>query len=518
LPPDERAAFCINTLKDLNKLQQSLYNPDWRSLDAVQLIKKGAHMTRTNIWWIRRDFRLHDNPSLTAAVKDAASLIPLFIIEPALMQTAAPKRKAFLVNALADLDRKLREKGSQLIVREGPASQAFHQLAEEQDNPFSIFAHEDFSPFSRQRDQAVSKDHALTLCPGVVLRHPESILKDDGDPYIVYTPYKTKWYQQHPLPTPADCIPAPESLPQLPKGIHSIPLRETPPPPDQFPAKAAEALRRLTEFTQSDIRQYQSRRDRLDLDGTSRLSPYLRFGLVSAREAFAQAQIAFLQASDSESRQEIRTWMDELVWREFYTAILYHFPGVTDGPFREAYSRLRWRQAPEDLKAWQEGQTGYPVVDACMRQLKETGWMHNRGRMIAASFLTKDLLINWQEGEAWFMAHLVDGDPAANNGGWQWAAGTGTDAAPYFRIFNPVLQGQKHDPDGKYIARWVPELAKLPPKFRHEPWKMSASDSRKYDFTPGEDYPFRIVDHKFARQRTLDAYKQARETHQEEAA
>jgi deoxyribodipyrimidine photo-lyase len=202
--------------------------------------------------------------------------------------------------------------------------------------------------------------------------------------------------------------------------------------------------------------------------------------------------------------------MDELVWREFYAAILYHFPRVLEGPFREKYQDIPWRDAPADLHAWQEGQTGFPIVDACMRQLKKTGWMHNRGRMIAASFLTKDLLINWQQGEAWFMSHLIDGDPAANNGGWQWTACTGTDAAPYFRIFNPVLQGQKHDPDGAFIAQWVPELKSLPVKYRHEPWELPEKDGATYHFTYGRDYPARIVKHTFARDRTLAAYRSAR--------
>jgi deoxyribodipyrimidine photo-lyase len=279
---------------------------------------------------------------------------------------------------------------------------------------------------------------------------------------------------------------------------------------DGFPATASEAQTRLTAFTSGAIQHYNSKRDRLDLNGTSRLSPYLRFGLISAREAFAQSQIAFLQANDDQTRAEIRTWMDELVWREFYTAILYHFPGVMVGPFREQYRDISRREAPEDLQAWQEGQTGYPIVDACMRQLKETGWMHNRGRMITASFLVKDLLIHWQLGEAWFIDNLIDGDPAANNGGWQWTAGTGTDAAAYFRIFNPVLQGKKHDPEGVYIARWVPELKSLPVKYRHEPWKLSDKDAAKYHFEYGKDYPERIVDHSFARKRTLAAYKSAR--------
>jgi deoxyribodipyrimidine photo-lyase len=260
-------------------------------------------------------------------------------------------------------------------------------------------------------------------------------------------------------------------------------------------------------FTKDNIRRYNSQRNRLDLEGTSRLSPYLRFGLISAREALAHAQIALLQAKTDTTRAEVQTWINELIWREFYTAILYHFPHVLKRPFREDYQHIPWRKAPEDLQAWQKGETGYPVVDACMRQLLETGWMHNRGRMIAASFLVKDLLINWQEGEAWFMRNLVDGDPAANNGGWQWTAGTGTDAAPYFRIFNPVTQGLKCDPDGEFIARWVPELQDLPIPFRHEPWKLSPEQADQFNFHLGVDYPHRLVDHAFARDRTLEAYK-----------
>jgi len=465
-------------------------------------------MTKTKIWWIRRDIRLHDNQTLQAALEDAQHLVPLFIIEPQLMSDAAPKRRSFLLAALSDLDQQLRQRGSQLIVRQGPAKEALNTLMTELDDA-EIFAHEDFSPFARQRDAEIKERFGLDLTPGVLLRHPTSILKDDGDPYVVYTPYKNKWYEE-PLPTPANCLPIPDSLPPLPEKIETenLPIAEE--TVSDFPGTSQEAQKRLSDFIANDIHAYESRRDRLDLEGTSRLSPYLRFGLISVREAFAQAQIAYIQAQKDQDRSEIRTWMDELVWREFYTAILYHFPRVMDGPFREDYENIRWRDAQEDLQAWQQGQTGYPIVDACMRQLLKTGWMHNRGRMIVASFLTKDLLINWQLGEAWFMANLVDGDPAANNGGWQWSAGTGTDAAPYFRIFNPVLQSQKHDPEGEYIAKWVPELRDLPVKFRHEPWKMRAQEAKEYNFMLGEDYPQRIVDHKFARERTLNAYKSAR--------
>lgn len=465
-------------------------------------------MRQTHIWWIRRDIRLHDNQALEAACLGADQLVPLFIIEPELMDQAGDRRRAFLLNALADLDQQLRTLGSRLIIRQGPTSNALQSLREELGD-VHIFAHEDFSPFARRRDQAVAEVMNLNLFPGVVFQHPEKVLKDDGDPYVVYTPYKHKWYTQ-PLPTPADCLPAPAALPPLPGGLESIDLWPFT-PLNEFPTTSEHGLERLMSFIADDIHHYYSLRNRLDLDGTSRLSPYLRFGLISAREAFAHAHIALLQAVTDAARKEIQTWLDELVWREFYTAILYHFPRVLGQPFRQDYENIPWRQAADDLAAWQHGQTGYPIVDACMRQLLATGWMHNRGRMITASFLTKDLLINWQEGEAWFMHNLVDGDPAANNGGWQWTAGTGTDAAPYFRIFNPITQGLKFDPDGDYIARWVPELRELPIPFRHEPWKLNSEDAAKFNFRPGVDYPHQLVDHAFARQRTLAAYKIARE-------
>ena len=465
-------------------------------------------MRRTSIWWIRRDIRLEDNQALVSAIENAENLIPLFILEPHLMSNAAPKRRAFLLHALSDLDQALRKLGTRLILRQDPALHALQHLSNEI-KIHEIFAHEDYSPYARQRDQTVQQRFTLHLLPGVTYHPPKEILKDDGDPYVVFTPYKNKWYTL-PLPTPADCLPAPISLPPLPNGLSSESLPAYT-PVETFPGTADEAKTRLQSFTTEKIHHYHSRRDFLAQDGTSRLSPYLRFGLISAREALTHAQMVYILAKNPAERSEIRTWMDELVWREFYIAILYHFPRVMQGPFRPDYQNIPWRDAPADLKAWQNGETGYPIVDACMRQLLQTGWMHNRGRMIAASFLTKDLLINWQAGEEWFMKNLVDGDPAANNGGWQWSAGTGTDAAPYFRIFNPITQGKKFDPDGEYIARWVPELRELPSQYRHEPWKIPASTAQKSGFHPGKDYPHPIVDHSFARQRTIDAYRSARQ-------
>jgi deoxyribodipyrimidine photo-lyase len=233
--------------------------------------------------------------------------------------------------------------------------------------------------------------------------------------------------------------------------------------------------------------------------------------MISVRQATISAQSAIEIAPNAQARKSAETWLNELIWREFYINILHHFPRVRGHSFRSEYDRIGWDNEQTAFTAWCEGRTGYPVVDAAMRQLAQTGWMHNRARMIVASFLVKDLLIDWRWGERWFMQHLVDGDPAANNGGWQWVAGTGTDAAPYFRVFNPVLQGQKFDPQGAFVRRWLPELNQVPDKFVHHPWTMPMEEQQKAGCLIGPDYPAPIVDHGQARQRALAAFAQARE-------
>jgi deoxyribodipyrimidine photo-lyase len=283
----------------------------------------------------------------------------------------------------------------------------------------------------------------------------------------------------------------------------------------QLEAGEEAAMRRLEWFSGQiqdldqeirPIHEYASARDRLDLDGTSKLSPYLRFGMLSARRAARAALDAIENAPHLAARRGAESWLNEIIWRDFYLHILHHFPQVRTANFR--LPDVRWENDPSHLEAWQAGKTGYPVVDAAMRQLETSGWMHNRARMITASFLTKDLLVDWRLGEQWFMRHLIDGDPASNNGGWQWAAGTGTDAAPYFRIFNPVLQGLKHDPQGAYIRRWLPELVGVPDEHIHQPWKMPLEVQRSCDVVIGRDYPAPLVDHEQSRQRALRAYRQ----------
>ncbi len=396
--------------------------------------------------------------------------------------------------------RNLRALGSRLILRRGDPVAELTRLCQES-GATAIFAQADFSPYARQRDDQVAATLPLHLHGGPTLRHPDDVLKADGTPYTVFTPFKRAWLAQ-PLPTGAELLAAPTAL-NTPSDMQSLTLPDPTRSP-LFPPEAKEARRRLAHFGGDGMARYAQGRDLLDRDGTSQLSPYLRFGMISARQAMVAALAAGNAGAD--------VWLSELIWREFYTAILYHFPQVAQSSFRAQYDAVPWQNDHRDFAAWQAGRTGYPVVDAAMRQLLATGWMHNRARMIVASFLVKDLLIDWRWGEVWFMQNLIDGDPAANNGGWQWTAGVGTDAAPYFRIFNPITQGKKFDPDGQYIRRWLPELANVPDNQIHTPWQMSAAEQKQSGCRIGHDYPAPIIDHSFARQRTLDAYGQARNT------
>lgn len=453
-----------------------------------------------NIWWVRRDLRLEDNQALAAALNEGGGVLPVFILDDKLLAKPAEKRHGFLFAGLRALDDDLRRVGSGLIVRRGDPVEELALLAEES-RADKVFAEEDISPYAARRDAAVAQNLNLIRVHGLGV-HPVSVVtKEDGKPYTVFTPYSRAWKA---LPVSSHILPAPERLPEIPY-LASIDLPELS-SPGFFSAGEREANRRLAGFIDGPIFEYGDGRDRLDLTGTSTLSPYIRFGMVSGRKAAAVARWAAQSALDSRSRAGCDAWLNELIWREFYQSILVHFPNVLREAFRPSMRSIPWRNDQADLQAWQSGITGYPVVDAGMRQLAETGWMHNRARMITASFLVKHLLINWQEGEDWFMRMLVDGDPAANNGGWQWTAGTGTDAAPYFRIFNPILQGRKFDPDGDYVRRWVPELANVPSRYIHAPWEMPEAEQRNYKVIIGRDYPSPIVEHKFARERVLRAY------------
>ncbi|HKI53457.1 MAG TPA: deoxyribodipyrimidine photo-lyase [Anaerolineales bacterium] len=444
----------------------------------------------TAIWWIRRDLRLTDNAPLHSALQ-ADSVLPVFIIDP-IFDLSSARRKNFLYEGLHVLDKDLRERGSYLLIRKGKPLDVLKQLVAET-KAEGIFAEEDFTPYARKRDLETEHHLPLHLVSGQTVHHPNTVLKSDGTPYTVYTPYSKVWKSI--LPEKLNLVPAPENI-NTPFEIanEKLPPFKTNP---LFPAGEKEALVRLEEFLFRKIHSYGEERNRMDLDGTSSLSPYLRFGMLGLRQAVSVAR----QAAAEKRGVGAEVWLNELIWREFYIQILYHFPYVSKTSFKPSLANIPWRNDESEFQAWKDGKTGVPVIDAAMRQLKEIGWMHNRARMIVASYLVKDLLIDWRWGEAWFMENLLDGDPAANNGGWQWTAGTGTDAAPYFRIFNPVLQSAKLDPNGDYIRRWVPELRGVDSKHIHAPWE----DGIKVKGYP--EHPIIERD----KERTLQAYRLSKE-------
>ena len=448
----------------------------------------------TSIWWIRRDLRLTDNAALHAAL-EAGPVLPTFIIDPALSRSS-PRRKDFLHEGLHALNKDLSARGSQLVVRIGKPADVLRQLVEET-NAAVIFAEEDFTPYALKRDEEVARHLPLRLVHGQTVHHPTGVLKADPKPYKVFTPYAKAWKAK--LPSTITFYPAPERI-NTPHGIASAPLPGFKVSPS-FPAGEQEALVRLEEFLHQRIYGYGEGRNRMDLDGTSSLSPYLHLGMLGLRQAVSAAQQAMAEARGEASKRSAEIWSNELIWREFYIQIMFHFPHVSETAFNPMLANIAWRNNESEFEAWKEGRTGVPIVDAAMRQLKEIGWMHNRARMIVASYLVKDLLIDWRWGEKYFMEQLIDGDKAANNGGWQWTAGTGTDAAPYFRIFNPVLQSAKFDPHGEYIRKWLPELRNVAARDIYAPWEKRLK-IKGYPAHP-------IVERD--KERTLTAYQLSRE-------
>jgi deoxyribodipyrimidine photo-lyase len=430
---------------------------------------------KISIFWFRRDLRLYDNTAMYYALQEDEPVLPLFIFDSEILDDLKDKSDArvnFIHDQLSDINQHLKEIGSGVLVKHGKPEEIFKSLIEEYDIQ-SVFTNRDYEPYALERDRKVDnilqykgigfydfKDH--------VIFEKEEILTGGNEPYKVFTPFKNKWLEKlesghlHPYKISLNKTNCHQFQAKLP-SLEDIGFKQSDIP---MPEK---------KFESSVIKKYDTERDFPAKNGTSRLGIHLRFGTISIREAVKHAK----KLND--------TWLNELIWRDFYSMILANFPHVVKNAFKPKYDAIPWRKNKEDFQKWCEGRTGYPIVDAGMRELNETGYMHNRVRMITASFLTKHLLIDWRWGEAYFAEKLLDYELASNNGGWQWAAGTGTDAQPYFRIFNPYSQTDKFDKNKAYINKWVPEVNT-------------------------SEYPQPIVEHKEARQRALDTYKSALDT------
>jgi deoxyribodipyrimidine photo-lyase len=466
---------------------------------------------KTALVWFRNDLRLDDNPAFFSACAAADRIVPVFILDDAAAGDWKPggASRWWLHHSLASLARDLRARGADLILRQGNAETIIPELAAEAGGT-EIHAARSFEPWARGLDIRV----ATALRPTGIAFHrhlsaqlfaPESIKTKTGGPYTVYTPFSRACLERD-VSSPQ---PAPARIAGIP-GISSIPLNDLnllPKTPDWAgglrdawrPGEAG-AKTLLDRFLAGPVQKYDECRNLPGIQGTSRLSPHVHFGEISPRRLWHAARAA-------PPGKGAETFIKELLWREFSISLLWHNLELPELPIRAEFANFPWAQNPAALRAWQEQKTGYPIVDAGMRELWQTGWMHNRVRMITASFLVKHLLIPWQDGEKWFWDCLVDADLAANAASWQWVAGCGADAAPYFRIFNPVLQGRKFDPEGNYVRRFVPELAGLPDEFIHTPWEAPESVLAAASITPGITYPPQIIDLTTGRERALAAYK-----------
>ncbi|MEL7303577.1 MAG: deoxyribodipyrimidine photo-lyase [Pseudomonadota bacterium] len=463
-----------------------------------------------------RDLRIDDQPALAKAAETGAPVVPLFVYDTETTGDWAPggAKKWWLHHSLAALDDDLKKLGAPLVLRAGDTVDVVPALAGEIDAQ-AVYVCRGYEPFVRERETALKSaldkiDVELKRMAGRLLIDPDIVRTKTGDVYKVYTPF-WRAVSASGIRTPVD---APKSLKPFAKKVASDKLSDwklLPTKPnwakgfDEHWAPGSEGGReKLEAFLDNALADYDESRNRPDLPGTSRLSPHFHHGELSPARVW-HTVLPRLEAKATETGAE--TFLKELVWREFSYHLLYHFPHLPEAPFRDQFAAFPWRSDDSALEAWQRGQTGYPIVDAGMRELWQTGWMHNRVRMIVGSFLTKNLLLHWQEGEAWFWDCLVDADLASNSASWQWVSGSGADAAPYFRIFNPVSQSERYDPDGDYIRRWVPELAKLPTKALHAPWDASDKDLSAAGVELGKTYPKPLVDHKETRQRALDAYE-----------
>lgn len=468
------------------------------------------------LFWHRRDLRISDNIGLAAARQYSEKVIGVFCLDPTLLNPndVAPARVTYLIGCLEALQSAYQQAGSELLILEGQPTTAIPKLAEHL-SAKAVFWNWDVEPYSQKRD----RDLKTTLeAKGItvhnswdsLLHAPGEILtKSKGTPYTVYTPFWKQWIEQNkaePVATLQDVEGLTSEEAKAAKTAGTIPLpsaqelgftweNELLLAPGEKPAQE-----RLEAFCEQELWEYAEQRNFPGIDGTSRLSAALKFGAIGIRTVWESVQNAYSLARSDESRNNITTWQKELAWREFYQHAMYFFPELAENPYRDTFKDFPWDDNQEQFQAWCEGRTGYPIVDAAMRQLNEIGWMHNRCRMIVASFLTKDLIINWQWGEAYFMQKLYDGDLSSNNGGWQWSASSGLDPKP-LRIFNPASQAQKYDPEGEYIRTWLPELSSIDTEYLVT-GKIPESDRDR------AGYPAPIVDHKQQQREFKQRYQQ----------
>lgn len=472
---------------------------------------------RTLICWFRRDLRVQDNTALYRAARDADRVLPVFVVDPVLMAPphGAGPRVCFLLESLRVLDANLRRLGGYLLVRRGDPAAAILGVLRES-GAEGVYVNREYLAPARARDQRVGRavESAGFLYrdfADLLIAEPGDLLTQAGTPYRIFTPYRRAWSS---LPAPAPAL-----APERPLQSPDLPGMAIPQPADLGWGVAADAqhggedegllvLRRFSHSPRAPIHDYAAARNVPAVPGTSRISPHLRFGTISVRAALAAARSARAGEGADEARGP-SAWEGELAWREFYFAWMHHFPHVARRAADARFAALPYEDAGTLLAAWQHGQTGYPIVDAGMRQLNTEGWMHNRVRMITASFLCKDLLVDWRRGEAYFWERLTDADKPANVGGWQWSASVGTDAQPYFRVINPVTQGRRYDPQGAYVRRYVPELASLPPEHVHSPWTLPAFEAHRLGFVLGKSYPAPIVDHAERRGHSLQMFRAA---------
>jgi deoxyribodipyrimidine photo-lyase len=464
--------------------------------------------------WFRHDLRLDDNPALRAAVTRGGPVVPVFIWDPE-SEGAWPMGGAarwWLHGSLMRLGESLRKAGSRLIVRRGDSLTIIRELIEET-GAAEVVWNRRYEPVIVERDSRVKAELrrdgiSAESFNSHLLFEPWSVQTKAGTPFKVFTPFYRACLA---LPEPDPPIAAPKTLRSPQSWPRSRDLAELPLLPripwdagirDAWSPGEPSALAKLDQFRHGSLTGYMEIRNRPDQPGTSRLSPHLRFGEISPRRIWHELR-------DVPPAQDASGFLREVVWREFAYHLLFHFPRTVAEPLNSRFARFPWRDDNQLLRAWQKGKTGYPIVDAGMRELWTTGWMHNRVRMVVGSFLVKDLLLPWQRGAEWFWDTLVDADLANNTLGWQWVAGCGADAAPFFRVFNPVLQGEKFDPDGAYVRQWVPEIATLPARWLHQPWKAPEDVLAAAGIVLGRSYPRPIVDHDEARRRAIELYESA---------